>query len=108
MIPWPAMKTVIMYAMKISSFEKNNTFPIQPMPIMIVSDNEALIQCLHTKTSAMIHCNKYHLPCVGCLRFTSLSTLMFSHDDNSHNKEPNISLYMSSIHIQDIINMYLY
>ena len=47
------MKTVIMYAMKISSFEKNNTFPIQPIPIMIVSGNKALIQCLHTK-------NEYH------------------------------------------------
>ena len=47
------MKTVIMYAIKRRCFEKNNTFPIQPMPIMIVSDNKVLIQSLNTK-------NEYH------------------------------------------------
>ena len=87
------MKIVMMYAMKISSFEKNNTFPIHPMPIMIVSDNKALIQCLNTKMNVTIVLYVYYyLPCVGGLRFTGFSTLMLFHDDNGHNKEPNISL----------------
>ena len=48
-IPWPAIKTVIMYAIKSNLSVKKRTLASHPIPITIVSDIEAFINCLQNK-----------------------------------------------------------
>ena len=55
------MNTVMMYAMKRSSFLKKRTLPSHAMPITTVSDNDDFIQYLKMIIREYVHVHVYAL-----------------------------------------------